>query len=87
VKWIKSTDALFHEYDPEHQFNADDILHMHKVWLGDIYEWAGQYRKVNVSKGVLHFAMVAQIPKLMTQLETEQQFIDRFCIKLIRIVF
>lgn len=38
---IKATDALFHEYDADHQFNADDICHMHKVWLGDIYEWAG----------------------------------------------
>ena len=41
---IRATDKLIHEYDADHQFNADDISHMHKVWLGDIYEWAGQYR-------------------------------------------
>ena len=34
---IKATDILFHEYDTEHRFTADDICHMHKVWLGDIY--------------------------------------------------
>ena len=69
---IKATDALFREYDADHQFCADDICHMHKVWLGDIYEWAGQYRSINISKGDFTFAMAAQIPKLMTQLETEQ---------------
>ena len=69
---IKATDALFHEYDADHQFSADDICHMHKVWLGDIYEWAGQYRSVNISKGDFSFAMAAQIPKLMAQFEKEQ---------------
>lgn len=69
---IKATDALFHEYDAEHKFSADDICHLHKVWLGDIYEWAGQYRNVNISKGDFSFAMAAQVPKLMNRFETEQ---------------
>ncbi len=69
---IQATDAVFHEYDAEHQFNALDICHMHKVWLGDIYEWAGQYRSVNISKDDFSFAMAAQIPKLMVQLEADQ---------------
>ena len=33
---VKATDALFHEYEADQQFNADDICHMHKVWLSDI---------------------------------------------------
>jgi cell filamentation protein len=69
---IKATDALFHEYDAEHQFTADDVCHMHKVWLGDIYEWAGKYRTVNISKDDFSFAMAAQVPKLMEQLEKDQ---------------
>lgn len=69
---IKATDALIHEYDSEHQFTAEDICHMHKVWLGDIYEWAGKYRTVNISKDDFSFAMAAQIPKLMEVLEAEQ---------------
>jgi cell filamentation protein len=60
------------EYDADHKFSADDIRHMHEVWLGDIYDWAGQYRRVNISKGDFVFAMVAQIPKLMTRFEIEQ---------------
>ncbi len=69
---IKATEALFHEYNADHQFSADDICHMHKVWLGGIYEWAGQYRNVNLSKDDFAFARVAQISKLMSQFEAEQ---------------
>ena len=69
---IKATDALFHEYDADHQFSADDVCHMHKLWLGDIYEWAGQYRSVNISKDEFTFAMAAQVPKLMGKFEAEQ---------------
>ena len=45
---------------------------MHKVWLDDIYEWAGRYRAVNISKGDFSFAMAAQVPRLMGQFEAEQ---------------
>jgi cell filamentation protein len=69
---IKATDALFHEYDVDHQFSADDICYMHKVWLSEIYEWAGQYRSVNISKGDFSFAMAAQIPGLMAHFENDQ---------------
>ena len=69
---IKATDALFHEYDVDRIFSASDICHMHKVWLGEIYEWAGNYRTVNISKGEFSFAMAAQVPKLMDQFEKDQ---------------
>lgn len=69
---IKATDALFHEYDADHQFCANDICYMHKVWLREIYEWAGQYRRVNISNDDFSFAMAAQIPKLMEQFELAQ---------------
>jgi cell filamentation protein len=45
---------------------------MHQTWLGDIYEWAGKYRSINISKDDFPFAMAAQIPKLMGLFETEQ---------------
>lgn len=69
---INATDALFHEYDADHKFNAADICHMHKVWLGGTYKWAGEYRSVNISKGDFTFAMAAQIPQLMTKFGAEQ---------------
>lgn len=31
--------------------SADLICEMHRAWLGGIYEWAGRYRSVEMSKG------------------------------------
>jgi cell filamentation protein len=56
-------------YDRGHRFSAADICHMHKVWLGEVYAWAGQYRQVNISKGNFTFAMAKQIPVLMEKFE------------------
>lgn len=70
----KTTDILIREYDQEHQFCAADICHFHKTWLGEVYEWAGRYRNVNITKNNFTFAMVAQIPKLMEQFEQNQLF-------------
>ena len=68
----KATDILIREYDQEHQFCAADIYHFHKTWLGEVYEWAGRYRNVNITKNDFTFAMAAQIPKLMEQFEQNQ---------------
>ncbi len=62
-----ATDKLLGTYDSGHRFTATDIAKMHKLWLGDIYEWAGCYRQVNVSKGDFHFASAKQIPVLMLE--------------------
>lgn len=48
-----------------------DICHTHRIWLGEIYDWAGSYRQVKISKGSFSFAFPAQIPKLMRELEEE----------------
>jgi len=69
---VKATDMLIREYDQEHQFTAADICYLHKTWLGEIYEWAGRYRKINITKDDFTFAMAAQIHKLMEQFERNQ---------------
>ncbi|MDO9371809.1 MAG: Fic family protein [Gammaproteobacteria bacterium] len=58
-------------YGERHRFTADDICELHKVWLGEIYEWAGRYRQVNVSKDEFPFAAAAQVPPLMEQFERD----------------
>ena len=69
---VKATDMLIRGYDQEHQFTAADICYIHKTWLGEIYEWAGRYRKINITKDDFTFAMSAQIHKLMEQFEQNQ---------------
>jgi len=64
-------DKLLRMYDESHRFISTDIKTMHKVWLGEIYEWAGEYRQVNVSKGDFPFAAAKQIPSLMAEFEKD----------------
>ena len=47
---LRAMDELFDSYSRDHRFTADDIRTIHRVWLGPIYAWAGQYWKVNLSK-------------------------------------
>ena len=65
----KVEDELLRTYGQKHRFMASDMCSMHRLWLGKMYEWAGNYRQVNISKGDFSFAFAAQIPKLMKELE------------------
>jgi cell filamentation protein len=39
------------------------------MWLGNVYEWAGKYRQVKMSKDNFSFAFPEQISKLMSEFE------------------
>ncbi len=58
-------------FDEQHRFTAADIRDIHKLWLSEIYEWAGEYRLVNVSKGDFPFAFAARVPDLMLEFERD----------------
>jgi cell filamentation protein len=66
---LRALEELSGIYDAGHIFTSADICKMHKIWLGRIYEWAGHYSQVNVSKGEFPFASAKQIPRLMSDLE------------------
>ena len=53
----------------DQRFSAAHICELHRLWLGTIYAWAGEYRAVNVAKGDFMFAAAAQVPRLMRELE------------------
>lgn len=65
----KAMVELVGKYDEKHRFRAADIREIHRRWLGEIYEWAGEYRQVNVSKGEFPFAAAARVPDLMAEFE------------------
>jgi len=67
----KTMGALVREYDENHRFMGVDVCGFHKAWLGEIYEWAGEYRKINVSKDDFPFAAAARVPSLMEQFERD----------------
>lgn len=66
---LRALEELIGIYDKNHRFNAADICRIHRIWLGNIYAWAGHYRQVNLSKGEFPFAAAKQIPRLMTNFE------------------
>ncbi|OGW21563.1 MAG: hypothetical protein A2077_00365 [Nitrospirae bacterium GWC2_46_6] len=65
----EATDNMVRKFDEHHRFTASDICNFHKIWLIEIYEWAGKYRQVNVSKEDFPFAAAIHIPSLMNQFE------------------
>lgn len=65
----KAMVELVGKYDEKHRFTAIDVCEIHSLWLVEIYEWAGEYRRVNVSKGEFPFAAAAQIQRVMDQFE------------------
>lgn len=65
----QAEEKILHIYDERHRFTAVDIQKIHKIWLGDIYDWAGNYRQVNLAKGDFPFAPAGQVPQLMTEFE------------------
>lgn len=66
-----ATDWAIRRVVADQRLTAADICRWHKQWLGELYPWAGEYRQVNVSKGNFVFAMAAQVPRLMQELERD----------------
>jgi cell filamentation protein len=66
---FRALEELIRIHDQDHRFTAADMRRIHKIWLGSIYVWAGQYRRVNLSKGDFPFAAANQISRLMMELE------------------
>jgi cell filamentation protein len=62
-------DAALDQFGPEHRFTAADIRDLHRLWLGPIYDWAGDYRNVNIGKGGFQFAHAPLIAGLMGELQ------------------
>jgi len=69
--WL-AEDQLLEEIGQNQTFTAQDVCDIHRLWLGRLYSWAGEYRQVNISKGDFTFAMAHTIPGLMATFEQEQ---------------
>lgn len=63
--------SVFEERFPEGQLSVALLKSWHRRWLGNIYEWAGQERTVNISKGGFMFAPSAQLPRLLNEFNTK----------------
>lgn len=66
MRALEELTAIHHK---DHRFTAADICNIHRLWLRPVYSWAGQYRRVDLSRGEFRFAHAAHIPKLMADFE------------------
>lgn len=63
--------ALFDVLAVDTRLTTQDLIEWHCDWLGSVYEWAGEYRSVNISKAGFVFAAAHLIPKLMADFERD----------------
>ena len=61
---------------PDRALTAADLEHWHRRWLGNLYDFAGALRTVNVSKGGFLFANAALVQKLLQ--DFERDCLDRY---------
>lgn len=61
-------EVLFQDF-PDRTLCVRDLQHWHRLWLGNVYAWAGQERSVNLGKGGFQFATAGLLPGLLRDFE------------------
>ncbi len=69
---LTSQRTYLERIEPTTTFTADLIRQMHRDWLGGIYDWAGEYRTVEVAKGDFRWPPAFRIPENMAWLEAQR---------------
>ncbi len=65
----KLYESVLIERLPLRTITVEDLVHWHQQWLGNLYDWAGELRSVNTSKGGFMFAAAGQIQRLLAEFE------------------
>ena len=52
-------------YETDHHFTATDVCALHKIFLGTIYTWAGNYRDIDISSPGIRYCHASYIPENM----------------------
>jgi len=55
-------------YSENHCFSVGDVCQLHKLFLGNIYEWAGEYRNIDISSPGIRWCHAKFIEKEMSRL-------------------
>lgn len=67
----KLYESVLQDHLPPGRISVLHLKRWHKRWLGNVYDWAGQYRTVNMSKDGFPFAPAAQLPRLMQVFDSD----------------
>jgi cell filamentation protein len=63
-------EVLFTNF-PNRLLRVADLMDWHRMWLGNVYEWAGQQRSVNIGKDGFQFAAAGLVPGLLDTFERD----------------
>lgn len=69
--FLQAESSLLDELRTDQQFDAAYIREIHRRALSKVYEFAGQYRSVNISKGSFPFPAAQFLPQSMSALERD----------------
>ena len=67
---------FFDDVKEDQSLTVSDLKKWHRMWLGNVYGWAGEERSVNMSKPGFTFAASVQIPQLLAGFESN--FLERY---------
>jgi cell filamentation protein len=72
------------DYSDTHCFTSKDICNLHKLFLGNIFNWAGHYRQVDISSDEIHWCHALHIASEMKKYEKRLARLTPFLKKLSR---
>jgi cell filamentation protein len=55
----------------DREITVADLKYWHRMWLGNVYSWAGEERSVNLGKEGFQFATARLIPELLRNFELQ----------------
>src|SRR5688572_19076519 len=64
---LTAQESYLHRITETTRFTADLLRAMHRDWLGGIYDWAGEYRTVEMSKNGFTWPPAYLVPQNMAQ--------------------
>ena len=64
---IAKSEIMIQELDEDADFDISLILNIHRTAFGELYEWAGKWRTIEVRVGKLNPPHPSQVPNLMYQ--------------------
>lgn len=67
----KLYESVLRDHLPPGRISVVHLRRWHRRWLANVYEWAGQYRTVNMSKDGFPFAPASQLSRLMQNFDTD----------------
>ena len=66
---IRAQSGFLERVAAETRFTAETLREMHHSWLGELYEWAGEYRTVEMEKEGFRWPLAHLVAQNMAALE------------------